>query len=92
MASSEGSIICNICLKDQDYDEIHQLEKCLCIFCKMCLNKYIKFEIMAGAYKIICPGSECWKNTAFSLNDIQRWSFLFKQDPLYVIIFFKRVY
>ena len=37
-----------------------------------CLHQYLSFEIMAGAYDISCPDSQCEKEGIFNLEEIER--------------------
>ena len=37
-----------------------------------CLQQYLSFEIMAGAYEISCPDSQCPKEGIFLLDEIEK--------------------
>ena len=42
------------------------------ILCKKCIFKYLKTEIMKGAYEITCPDNNCKLKGIFSLNEIEK--------------------
>ena len=68
--ASEPSILCKICLVDHALKETYNLQQCHCVFCIECLQQYLSFEIMTGAYKISCPDSQCPKEGIFLLDEI----------------------
>ena len=68
--ASEPPIMCKICLVDYASKETYKLQLCHCIFCIECLQQYLSFEIMTGAYKISCPDSQCPKEGIFLLDEI----------------------
>ena len=63
-------VLCSICMVDYDLTQVQKIEKCHCIYCKECLFEYLKFEIMAGTYKITCPDAKCPKYGIFGLLEI----------------------
>jgi len=70
--ASEPPILCKICLVDYAPKETYNLQQCHCVFCIECLQQYLSFEIMAGAYEISCPDSQCPKEGIFLLDEIEK--------------------
>eukprot|EP00094_Tigriopus_californicus_P011726 TCALIF_11329-PB protein Name:"Similar to RNF144A Probable E3 ubiquitin-protein ligase RNF144A (Homo sapiens)" AED:0.18 eAED:0.18 QI:50/1/0.8/1/1/1/5/450/749 len=69
--NDEPEVACKICLLDIPMKETAKLQNCGCSFCKECLNQYICFEIMEGAYDISCPDSECEKQGVILLDEME---------------------
>jgi len=56
---SQEDVQCKICLYDCPISAMVRLEDCSCSFCKDCMQQYITFEVMEGAYDISCPDPGC---------------------------------
>eukprot|EP00095_Tigriopus_kingsejongensis_P012636 maker-scaffold1516_size37830-snap-gene-0.8 protein:Tk12636 transcript:maker-scaffold1516_size37830-snap-gene-0.8-mRNA-1 annotation:"probable e3 ubiquitin-protein ligase rnf144a isoform x2" len=69
--NDEPEMTCKICLVDVPMRETFKLQNCGCSFCKECLNQYVCFEIMEGAYDISCPDSECDKQGVIQLTEME---------------------
>ena len=61
IAKEQTLVLCKICMVDYDLKQVQKIKICNCLYCKECLFEYLKFEIMAGAYKITCPDAKCPK-------------------------------
>ena len=61
MAKEQTLVFCSICMVDYDLKQVQKIKKCHCLYCKECLFEYLKFEIMAGSFKITCPDAKCPK-------------------------------
>jgi len=70
--NSEPMVLCKICLVDYSPKETYKIQQCHCVFCKECLQQYLSFEIMAGAYEISCPDSQCPKEGVFLIDEIEK--------------------
>ena len=70
--ASEPSNLCKICLVDYAPKETYNLQQCHCAFCIECLQQYLSFEIMNGAYEISCPDSQCPRRGIFLLDEIEK--------------------
>ena len=70
--ASEPPILCKICLVNYAPKETYNLQQCPCVFCMECLQQYLSFEIMTGAYKISCPDSQCPKEGIFLLDETEK--------------------
>jgi len=56
---SQEDVQCKICLYDCPVSAMVKLEGCGCSFCADCMQQYITFEVMEGAYDISCPDPGC---------------------------------
>eukprot|EP00092_Neocalanus_flemingeri_P008234 GFUD01008879.1.p1 GENE.GFUD01008879.1~~GFUD01008879.1.p1 ORF type:complete len:723 (+),score=158.25 GFUD01008879.1:627-2795(+) len=56
---TQEAVQCKICLYDCPVSAMVKLEDCGCDFCKDCMQQYINFEVMEGAYDISCPDPGC---------------------------------
>eukprot|EP00093_Oithona_nana_P009688 09688.XXX_96590_93889_1 [CDS] Oithona nana genome sequencing. len=70
--AEESPVFCKICLVEYHPRETHKIWQCNCLFCQECLKQYLGFEIMAGAYEISCPDSQCEKESIFQLEEIEK--------------------
>ena len=70
--ASDPHIFCKICLVDYAPKETYNLQQCHCVFCIECLQQYLSFKIMNGAYKISCLDSQCPKEGIFLLDEIDK--------------------
>jgi len=67
-------VLCKICLVDYPPSAMSKLEDCTCTFCKECMNQYITFEVMEGAYDISCPDQDCPNQGVLSQHEMERMS------------------
>jgi len=56
---SQEDVQCKVCLYDCPVSAMIKLDDCGCSFCKDCMQQYIMFEVMEGAYDISCPDPGC---------------------------------
>jgi len=56
---AQDDILCKICLFDCPASAMIKIDECGCSFCKDCMQQYISFEVMEGAYDISCPDPDC---------------------------------
>jgi len=56
---SQEDVQCKICLYDCPASAMIKLDDCGCSFCRDCMQQYIIFEVMEGAYDISCPDPGC---------------------------------
>jgi E3 ubiquitin-protein ligase RNF144 len=56
---TQEDVQCKICLYDCPLSAMIKLDDCGCSFCKDCMQQYIMFEVMEGAYDISCPDPGC---------------------------------
>jgi len=56
---TQEDVQCKICLYDCPVSAMVRLDDCGCAFCRDCMQQYITFEIMEGAYEISCPDPVC---------------------------------
>jgi len=56
---TQEDVQCKICLYDCPVSAMVNLDDCGCAFCRDCMQQYITFEIMEGAYDISCPDPAC---------------------------------
>jgi len=67
-------VLCKICLVDYPPSAMSKLEDCTCTFCKECMNQYITFEVMEGAYDISCPDQDCPNQGVLTQHEMERMS------------------
>ena len=72
MEEQLSKIFCKICLLDNDPNETYEIQKCGCVFCKTCLEEYLRFQIKNGAYVISCLDSKCQQDGSFSWVEIEK--------------------
>jgi len=56
---AQDDVLCKICLFDCPAAAMVKIEECGCSFCRDCMQQYITFEVMEGAYDISCPDPDC---------------------------------
>ena len=49
-----------------------QIQQCQCVFCKECLQEYLRYEIISGSYEITCPDTNCLKKGILHLEEINK--------------------
>ncbi|KAL9980327.1 hypothetical protein ACROYT_G008898 [Oculina patagonica] len=62
---------CKICLSECPNKKGQKLDKCTCVFCKECLEKYVSYSINSGnVLKLPCPDALCTKSGYITRNEI----------------------
>jgi len=68
----QDDVLCKICLYDCPALSMIKIEDCGCFFCKDCMQQYITFEVMEGAYDISCPDPECPTQGVLNQHQMER--------------------
>jgi len=69
---AQDDVLCKICLYDCPASAMIKLDECGCSFCKDCMQQYITFEVMEGAYDISCPDPECPTQGVLTQHQMER--------------------
>jgi len=68
----EDDVMCKICLFECPCSAMITIEECGCSFCGDCMQQYITFEVMEGAYDISCPDPECSTQSVLNQHQMER--------------------
>lgn len=69
---SQDDVLCKICLFDCPSTAMVKVEECGCSFCRDCMQQYITFEVMEGAYDISCPDPDCPTQGVLNQHQMER--------------------
>lgn len=69
---SHHLVLCRLCLVMMPVSEMHQLDNCGCIFCKMCVQQYLILNIKEGNVMLTCPDAECSQDGKIQSSEIER--------------------
>jgi len=69
---TQDDVLCKICCYDCPASAMVKLDECGCSFCKECMQQYIAFEVMEGAYDISCPDPDCPTQGVLSQHQMER--------------------